>query len=165
MVKPIPTDDQLIGELVHSFGGLWYVEYPMIDCFVEVTSKEITDDKIVAVIEQTILDLEEVDDLMTGQNLTGSIWTFILEMRWNPEANQWKWHWHSDPDDQSTRLSEIKDKDRALQAVFDEVDWYDYLATYEMTSADLMAKLPERYRKFYEPYHKQFLADGEFVKL
>jgi hypothetical protein len=163
MTKTIPTDDQLIGELIHSFGGLWYVEHPMIDCFVEVTSKEITEDKIVAVIEQTILDLEEVDELVTGHDLTGSIWTFTLEMRWNPEANQWKWHWHSDPDDQSTRLSEIKDKDRALQAVFDEVDWYDYLDTYEMTSAELMAKLPEKYCKFYEPHHKQFLADGEFV--
>ena len=163
MTKTIPTDDQLIGELIDSFGHLWECEPPMIDCFVEVISKEITEDKIVAVIEQTILDLEEVDELVAGHDLTGSIWTFTLEMRWNPEANQWKWHWHSDPDDQSTRLSEIKDKGRALQAVFDEVDWYDYLDTYEMTSAELMANLPENYRKFYEPHHKQFLADGEFV--
>ncbi|ADE38431.1 hypothetical protein [Candidatus Puniceispirillum marinum] len=163
MAKPIPTDDELIAELIHSFGGLWYVEHPMVDCFVEVISKEITENKIVAIIEQTILNLDDVEELFAGQDLTGSIWTFILEMRLHPEVDQWKWHWHSDPNDQSTRLSEIKDKDSALQAVFDEVDWYDCLATYEMTSAELMAKLPEKYRKFYEPHHKQFLDNGEFV--
>ena len=163
MAKSIPTDDQLIAELIHSFGGLWYVEHPMIDCFVEVISKEVTEDKIIANIEQTILNLDEVEELFAGQDLIGSIWTFVLEMRWNTEAEQWKWHYHSDPDDRATRLSEIEDKDRALKAVFDEIDWYDHLSFHELKSAELMAKLPEKYRKFYEPHHKQFVADGEFV--
>jgi hypothetical protein len=60
-------------------------------------------------------------------------------------------------------LSEVVGIDLCLEVIFDELDWYDYLEANEMTSAELMAKLPEKYCKFYEPHHKQFLADGEFV--
>ena len=66
-------------------------------------------------------------------------------------------------DDRQILLSEVEDANLCLELIFDQLDWYDYLDAYEMTSAELMAKLPENYRKFYEPHHKQFLADGEFV--
>ena len=52
--------------------------------------------------------------------------------------------------------------DAVFEMIFRQLDWDDYLTAYEITSAELMAKLPEKYRKFYEPHHKQFLANGEF---
>ena len=49
MTKTIPTDDQLIGELIDSFGNLWECEPPMHDCFREVVSKEVSEDKILRI--------------------------------------------------------------------------------------------------------------------
>jgi hypothetical protein len=164
MTKKIPTDDQLIGELIDSFGHLWECEPPMYSCFCEVKSKEVTAEKILATIEQTIINLDDLEDLLTEQDLTGSIWTYVLEMRWDKASEDWKWCYNdTQPDDRQIMLSEVVGIDLCLEVIFDELDWYDYLEANEMTSAELMAKLPEKYCKFYEPHHKQFLADGEFV--
>ena len=164
MVKALPTDDRLIAELIHSYGHLWGCEPPMYDCLQEVVSKEVSADKILAVIEQTTINLEGVEELVTGEDLTGAVWTYVLEMRWDEASRDWKWHYNdTQPDDRQILLSEVEKADMCLEVIFDELDWYDYLKAYEMTSAELMAKLPEKYRKFYEPTHKQFLAAGEFV--
>ena len=91
MTKTIPTDDQLIGELIDSFGNLWECEPPMHDCFREVVSKEVSEDKILAVIEQTTINLDGVEELLTGEDLAGAIWTYVLEMRWDKTSEDWKW--------------------------------------------------------------------------
>jgi hypothetical protein len=164
MTKKMPTDDQLIGELVDSFGHLWECEPPMYSCFCEVKSKVVTAEKILATIEQTIVDLDDLEDLLTEQDLTGSIWTYVLEMRWDGGSKAWKWHYNdTNPDDRQVLLSEIEDKASCLETIFSEFDWYGYLDYEGMKTSDLMAKIPQKYRKFYEPHHKQFLADGEFV--
>jgi hypothetical protein len=164
MTKTVPTDDQLIGELIDSFGHLWECEPPMYDCFREVVSKEVSEDKILAVIEQTTINLDGVEELLNGEGLTGTIWTYVLEMRWDKASEDWKWHYNdTQPDDRQILLSEVVEIDLCLEVIFDELDWYDYLEAYGMTSDELMAKLPEKYHKFYEPHHRQFLNDGEFV--
>lgn len=164
MAKKLPTDGQLIGTLIHSYGHLWGCEPPMYDCLREVVSKEVSKDKILAEVEQTTVNLESVEDLLTGQDLTGAIWTFVVEMRWEEASDDWKWHYNDiQPDDRQILLSEVEKADMCLEVIFDQLDWYDYLDMYEMTSAEMMTKLPEKYRKFYEPIHKQFLAAGEFV--
>ena len=88
--KKITTDNQLIGELVDSFGHLWECEPPMYSCFCEVKSKVVTAKKILATIEQTIVDLDDLKDLLTELDLTGSIWTYVLEMRWDEGSKAWQ---------------------------------------------------------------------------
>ena len=157
MAKPVPTDGQLIGTLIHSYGHLWGCEPPMYDCLREVVSKEVSEDTILAVVEQTTIDLEGIEDLLTGQDLTGAIWTYVLEMRWDEVSGDWKWYYNdTQPDDRQILLSEVEDANLCLELIFDQLDWYDYLDTYEMTSAELMAKLPKQYQRFYEPFHKKF---------
>lgn len=164
MAKALPTDGQLIGTLIHSYGHLWGCEPPMYDCLREVVSKEVNGDKLLAVVEQTTINLEGVEELLTGQDLTGAIWTFVVEMRREDASDDWKWHYNdTQPDDRQILLSDVEEADICLEVIFDELDWYDYLEANEITSAELMAKLPTKYRKFYEPTHKQFLAAGEFV--
>jgi hypothetical protein len=163
MTKKIPTDEQLIGELVGSFGHLWECEPPMYDCLREVVSKDVSEDKILAVIEQTTIDLDGVEELLHGEDLAGMIWTYVLEMRWDKASEDWKWHYNdTQPDDRQILLSEVAKIDLCLKVIFDELDWYDYLDAYEMTSAELMAKLPDKYRKFYTPFHEAFKKNDEF---
>ena len=164
MAKDLPTDGQLIGTLIHSYGHLWGCEPPMYDCLREVVSKEASGDKLLAVVEQTTINLEGVEDLLTEQDLTVAIWTFVVEMRYEEASDDWKWHYNDTQlDDRQILLSDVEEADICLEVIFDELDWDDYLEANEITSAELMAKLPKKYRKFYEPTHKQFLASGEFV--
>ena len=149
MVKSPPTDDRLIAELIHSYGHLWECEPPMYDCLQEVISREVNGERVLATIEQTTINLEGVEDLLAGQDLTGAIWTFVVEMRWDAASDDWKWHYnYTQPDDKQILLSEIEDAALCLEVIFDQLDWCDFLDTYEMTSADLITKLPEKYRKF-----------------
>ena len=130
----------------------------MYDCALEVVFKEVSADKALAVIEQTTINLDDAEELFAGEDLAGAIWTFVVEMRWDEPSGDWKWHYNdTQPDDRQILLSEVEDVDFCLQAIFDQFNWDSYLDTYEMTSAQVMEKLPEKYRKFYEPYHKSFL--------
>ena len=53
--------------------------------------------------------------------------------------------------------------DPRMDAVF-EMIFGQLIGTFRPTSfVELMNKLPEKYRKFCEPHHEQFLSDGKFV--
>jgi hypothetical protein len=158
MANPVPADGQFIDTLIDSYGHIWGCEPPMYDCSLEVVSKEVSADRALAVIEQTTINLDDAEELFAGEDLTGAIWTFVVEMKWDEPSGDWKWHYNdTQPDDRQILLSEVEDVDFCLQAIFDQFNWDSYLDTYEMTSEQVMEKLPEKYQKFYEPHHQSFL--------
>ena len=159
-----PSDSELIYDLMESFGPLWEPEPPLYSCYCDVVSVKEIKDKLVVKITHTIIQCEGIEDLLSDQPLSESDWPFETVYLKDEATNEWKLE-SSELTDYEGSVETTSDPrmDAAFDMIFRQLDWYDYLDTYEMTSAELMAKLPEKYHKFYEAYHEQFLADGEFV--
>ena len=164
MTSEIPSSSQLIYDLIESFGPLWEPEPPLYSCYCDVVAVKEIVDKLVVTITHTIIQCEGIEDLISDKPLSESDWPFETVYVKDEATQEWKL--------ESAELTEHENNveiapdprmDAVFEMIFGQLDWYDYLDTYEMTSAELMAKLPEKYRKFYEPHHQQFLTDGEFV--
>ena len=163
MKKP-PSDSELIYDLMESFGHLWEPEPPLYSCYCDVVSVREIEDKLVVTITHTIIQCEGIEDLISDQPLPESDWPFECvyvrdeaTQEWKFESSELKAH------ESNVEIAPDPRMNAVFEMIFGQLDWYDYLDAYEMTSAELMAKLPKKYHKFYEPYHQQFLADGEFV--
>ena len=120
---------------------------------------------MIAKINHTIIQCDGIEDLLSVKPLPETDWPFETVYVRNEVTNEWKFDSSDVASIETAReIEPLKQVDAdCLKLIFNRLDWYDYLDTYEMTSAELMAKLPEKYRKFYEPHHQQFLADDEFV--
>ena len=164
MTSEIPSSSQLIYDLIESFGPLWAPEPPLYSCYCDVVAVKEIEDKLVVTITHTIIQCEGIEDLISDQPLPESDWPFECiyvrdeaTQEWKFESSELKAH------ESNVEIAPDPRMDAVFEMIFRQLDWHDYLDAYEMTTAELMAKLPEKYRKFYEPHHKQFLADGEFV--
>ena len=159
-----PSDSELIYDLMDSFGHLWEPEPPLYSCYYDVVSFREIEDKLVVTITHTIIQCEGIEDLISDQPLPESDWPFESVYVRDKTTQEWKFE-SSELKAHESNLEIAPDPrmNAVFEMIFGQLDWYDYLDAYEMTSAELMAKLPKRYRNFCEPHHKQFLADGEFV--
>lgn len=159
-----PSESELIYDLMESFGHLWEPEPPLYSCYCDVVSVTETEDKLVVTITHTIIQCEGIEDLISDQPLPENDWPFESIYMRDDATQKWKFE-SSELTEYENNVEIVPDPrmDAVFEMIFGQLDWYDYLDAYEMTSAELMAKLPEKYRKFYEPHHKQFLARGEFV--
>ena len=164
MTSEIPSSSQLIYDLMESFGHLWEPEPPLYSCYCDVVSVREIEDKLVVTITHTIIQCEGIEDLISDQPLSESDWPFETLYVKDEATEDWKFKSSElTAHESNVEIAPDPRMDAVFEMIFRQLDWYDYLDTYEMTSAELMAKLPEKYRKFYEPHHQQFLADGEFV--
>jgi hypothetical protein len=55
-----PPEDQLIDDLIESYGDLWEPEPPLYSCDLEVISVEQIGEKLIAKINHTIIQCEEI---------------------------------------------------------------------------------------------------------
>ena len=164
MTADIPSDGELIYDLIESFAHLWEPEPPLYSCYCDVVSIKETKGKLVVKITHTIIQCEGIEDLISDQPLPESEWPFETVYVKDEQTQEWKFE-SSELTEHENNVELVPDPrmDAVFEMIFGQLDWYDYLDAYEITSAELMAKLPEKYHKFYEPHHKQFLASGEFV--
>ena len=164
MTSEIPSSSQLIYDLIESFGPLWEPEPPLYSCYCDVVAVKEIEDKLVVTINHTIIQCEGIEDLISDQPLPESDWPFETVYVKDEATGAWKFE-NSELTAHESNVEIAPDPrmGAVFEMIFRQLDWDDYLSVYNMTSAELMAKLPEKYRKFYEPYHEQFLADGEFV--
>ena len=164
MTAEIPTDSELIYDLIESFGHLWEPEPPLYSCYCDVVAAKEIEGKLVVTITHTIIQCEGIEDLISDQQLSESDWPFETVYVKDEATQEWKFESSElTAHESNVEIAPDPRMDAVFEMIFRQLDGYDYLDAYEMTSAELMAKLPEKYRKFYEPHHKQFLADGEFV--
>ena len=164
MTSETPSSSQLIYDLIESFGPLWEPEPPLYSCYCDVVAVKEIEDKLVVTITHTIIQCEGIEELIADKQLPESDWPFEtvyvkdeVTQEWKFESSELKAH------ESNVEIAPDPRMGAVFEMIFRQLDWYDYLDAYEMTSEELMAKLPEKYQKFYEPYHEQFLADGEFV--
>ena len=160
----VPNDSDLIYDLIESFGHLWEPEPPLYSCYCDVDSVSEVEGKLIVKITHTIIQCEGIEDLISDQPLSETDWPFESVYVKVEETQEWKFESSELKDYEGTAETAPDPRmDAVFEIIFGQLDWYDYLSAYEMTSAESMAKLPEKYRKFYEPHHQQFLVDGEFV--
>ena len=159
-----PSDSELIYDLIESFGHLWEPEPPLYSCYCDVVAVKEIEDKLVVTITHTIIQCEGIEDLISDQPLPESDWPFETVYVKDEATREWKFESSElTAHESNVEIAPDPRMGAVFEMIFRQLDWDDYLSVYDMTSAELMAKLPEKYRKFYEPYHEQFLADGEFV--
>ena len=158
-----PSDSELIYDLMESFGQLWEPEPPLYSCYCDVVSVAENKDKLVVTITHRIIQCEGIEDLISGQPLPESDWPFESVYERDEATQDWKFKSSElKAHESNVEIAPDPRRDAVFEIIFGQLDWYDYLDAYEMTSAELMAKLPEKYRKFYRPHHEQLLAGGEF---
>ena len=159
-----PSDSELIYDLIESFGHLWEPEPPLYSRYCDVVAVKEIEGKLVVTITHMIIQCEGIEDLISDQPLSESDWPFETLYVKDEATEEWKFKSSElTAHESNVEIAPDPRMDAVFEMIFRQLDWYDYLDTYEMTSAELMAKLPEKYRKFYEPRHQQFLTDGEFV--
>ena len=159
-----PSDSELIYDLMESFGHLWEPEPPLYSCYCDVVSVREKEDKLVVTITHTIIQCEGIEDLISEKPLPESDWPFETVYVKDEATQEWKFESSElTAHESNVEIAPDPRMSAVFEMIFRQLDWDDYLSVYDMTSAELMAKLPEKYRRFYEPYHEQFLADGEFV--
>ena len=162
MTPKKPTDNELINILIESYGHLWDPEPPLYSCYCEV--KEVTQDgnKVRAVIEHTIMELEDIDELIGGDDLCGSVWPFTLNIEWNETDSAWDFKDNEHLSENIIWLKEIAKPGECIETIFSQLDFYEHLYENEMTSAAFMKQLPDEFKPYYKPYHDEFVARGDF---
>ena len=164
MTTEIPSDAELIYDLIESFGPLWEQEPPLYSCYCDVVAVKEIEDKLVVTITHTIIQCEGIEELIADKQLPESDWPFETvyvkdeaTQEWKFESSELKAH------ESNVEIAPDPRMNAVFELMFRQLDWYDYLDAYEMTSAELMAKLPKKYRKFHEPHHDRLVASQLFV--
>ena len=162
MTAPKPTEGELINMLIDSFGHLWDPEPPMYSCYCEVREVVQNGNEVQAVIDHTIMDLEDIDELVRGEELRGSVWLFTLNIEWDEKSNSWEFRENEHISDNAIWLKETSNPKDCLETIFSQLDFYEHLYENEITSAAFMEQLPDDYKPYYKPYHDEFVANGDF---
>jgi len=162
MKAPKPTEDELINMLTESYGHLWEPEPPMHSCYCEV--KEVVQDgnTVRAAIDHIIMELEDIDELLKGEEIRGSVWPFTLIIEWNEKRNSWEVKENDLMSEDILWLKEASNPKDCLETIFSQLDFYEYLYENEMTSLAFLEQLPDNYKPYYKPYHDEFVANGDF---
>jgi hypothetical protein len=164
MIKTIPTDGQLIGELIDSFGHLWGCDPPMYDAFTEVESSVQKGPMCHTVLYHVTFNVEGIEDLCESGSICGTRWKYTLDLQWSDQKDDWEFADSEMVDDQQIDLSDISENEveSLIEGIFQQLDFYDYLDANELTSAQLLESLHPTFRKHYMQYHKQFAETGLF---
>jgi len=155
-----PSDGVMIGRLMDSFGHLWYTEPPMRDCYSEVTGVEQRGLKLKCTIIHVTMDVEDEDELLTGQRICGTEWNYHLELKFS--LRRWCWVWVDseliENGDKQIWIDEATDPECCYESIFGDFDWEDYLEEQEISSVELMSRFPNEYKRFYQPYHEEITS-------
>lgn len=160
MHKLRPPKDEIILEMVHSYGHLWFTEPPMYDGYLEVISSVQKGPKCQSVIHHYTVELDSIDELFESDNLNVTGWRFEFDMVWSDHKNDWEFDQGEMVGDFAITFNQLMDKPTLIRSLFAQLDFYDYLDDSGLKSAELMNRLHPTFKPFYDKQHAEFEANG-----
>ena len=128
----------------------------MRDCYCEVRGVEQHGLKLQAAIIHVTMNVEDEDELMTGQRLCGTEWNYHLELKFS--LRKWCWLWVDSElkrnGEKQIWIDEATDPETCYASIFGDFDWQEYIDEQEISSSELMSRFPSAYKRLYQPYHE-----------
>ncbi len=151
MYKMRPPKEEIILELAHSYGGLWFVEPPMYDAYCEVVSSVQVGNRCKSVLNHFTVTLEEIDELFQKNEITATKWIFELSLTWSEKTQEWAFEDGGLVNDMPIKFAELSHQNSILSGLFEELDIDEYLYDTGMSSKEFWAKLKPIFKPFYKP--------------